>query len=186
MTIKTFWTILVKILGLWFLFFSLTAIIQLLSLLFMTVQNSNSPGIEKMLLLLGIILFGAGFNFFVFCLLVFKTTWVVEKLKLSQGFTEERFEMSMEWTTILKIATIVIGGVIFIDSFPLLFKQILSVISRGTPISNNPESIWLFFYLVKTVLGYLLMTNSRFVVQLIGRQIDPDKKGGTSDLSTEG
>jgi hypothetical protein len=103
-------------------------------------------------------------------LLVFKTNWVIEKLKLTKGFSEERLELTMEWSTVLTIATIVIGGVIFIDSLPLIFKQTLSFVQLGKPFRNSPEAIWIIYYLIKTVLGYLLMTNSKFVVNFIGRQ----------------
>jgi hypothetical protein len=87
----------------------------------------------------------------------------------------------MDSSTILIIATIVIGGVIFIDSLPLFFKQCLSFVQQGKPFRNSPEAIWILFYLVKTVIGYLLMTNSRLVVNFIGRQ---NVKNGDSEIPT--
>jgi hypothetical protein len=186
MAIKTLWTILLKILGLWFIIVSISTIVQLLSIFFIPMLYGKSSGNEMFLYAMVIVLLAAVVFILIVWLLVFKTAWIIEKLQLTKGFTEEKLELTMEWTTILKIATIVIGGVIFIDSFPLLFKQILSVIQRGKPFRNNPESIWIFLYLVKTVLGYLLMTNSRFVVHLLARQNDQNRNGGINDLSAEG
>ncbi|MEI7420538.1 MAG: hypothetical protein WCK18_00530 [Prolixibacteraceae bacterium] len=170
MTIKTFWTIFLKILGLWFLFVSLSAIATLFSFLFIAFQNVNSPGIEKFLLAFSFILLCAGFFIFILWLLVFKTAWVIEKFKLTKDFSEEKLELNMEWSTIMTIATIVIGGIIFIDSIPLLCKQLYSFFQKGTFFKDTQESIWIIFYFVKALLGYLLMTNSRYVVNFIVRQ----------------
>jgi hypothetical protein len=185
MTIKTFWTILLKILGLWFAFMGLAIAVPTLSMLIYSSLNGPSPGIEKLLIAIVIVLVAFVIFILIVWLLVFKTVWVIEKLRLTKGFTEEKLDLTMEWTTILKIATIVIGGVIFIDSFPMLFKQILSYIQLGKPFRNNPESIWIFFYLVKTLLGYLLMTNSRMVVHFIGKQNDKNRENPTDNLSAE-
>lgn len=185
MTVKTFWTILIKIMGLWFVFFCLTAIAQLLSLLFFASQNGSAPGIEKILLVVGIVLVTVGIYIFILWLLVFKTSWVIEKLKLTKDFPEDRLELTIERSTILAIATIVIGGVIFIDSFPLLFKQSLSFFQHGRNFNNSQESIWIILYLVKTVLGYLLITNSRFVVNFIAKQNVKKGNGEINDLSSE-
>jgi hypothetical protein len=170
MTIKTFWTILLKFFGLWFLFISLGVMFQILSMFLLVAKNSPSPDVKKSLLAIGMVLVVSLTIILILWLLIFKTNWVIEKLKLTKGFTEDRLELTMEWSTILTIATIVIGGVVFIDSFPLLVKQSLSFVQQGKPFRNNLESVWIVLYLVKTVLGYLLMTNSRFVVSFIGRQ----------------
>ena len=170
MTIKTFWTILLKIIGLWFLFVGLATIVQLSSIIFFASQNGSYPDIDKILLTISIMLLAAAIFILILWLLIFKSAWVIEKLKLTNDFSEERFELTMEWSTILTIATIVVGGVIFIDSLPLIIKQSVSFIQQGKPLRSSQESVWILFYLVKTVLGYLLMTNSRFVVNFIGRQ----------------
>ena len=172
MTIKTFWTILIKIMGLWFVFVSLTVIAQLLSLLFFASQNSHSPGIEKIPLYVGIVLVTAGIYIFFLWLLIFRTSLIIEKFKLTKDFPEEKLELSMERSAILTIATIVIGGIIFIDSLPLLFKQTLSFIQHGNSFRVSQETIWIILYLVKTIIGYLLITNSRFVVNFIVKQTE--------------
>jgi hypothetical protein len=128
-------------------------------------------------LAIGIVMLAAAIFILILWLLIFKSAWVIEKLNLSKDFDEERFELTMEWSTILTIATIVIGGVIFIDSLPLIIKQSVSFIQQGKPLRSSQESVWILFYLVKTVLGYLLMTNSRFVVNFIGRQNVKNRDG---------
>jgi len=128
MTIKTFWIIFLKILGLWFVFLGLSIIVPTLSMIIYSSLNDRAPGFEKLLLAIVIVLVAVVIFILIFWLLVFKSVWLVEKLKLSKGFTDERLELTMHWSTILTIASIVIGGVIFIDSFPLVIKQSISFI----------------------------------------------------------
>jgi hypothetical protein len=186
MKLTTFWTILLKILGLWFMFVSLATIFQLLSMFVFTSLNGNSQGIGKILIAFAIVLLAIMIFIFIVWLLVFKTGWIIERLRLTNDFTEDKLELTMEWSAILTIATIVIGGVIFIDSFPLVFKESLTFIQRGKSIKGSPESIWILYYLVRTVLGYLLMTNSRFVANFIGRQNDKTKNSEINDSTTDG
>lgn len=35
---------------------------------------------------------------------------------------------------------------------------------------ESPTSTWIIFYFVKTIIGYLLMTNSKYVVKFIESQ----------------
>jgi hypothetical protein len=148
-------------------------------------QNNRSPGIEKLLLPMGIVLVVALIFILILWLLLFKSAWVIEKLKLTKDFTEDRLELTMEWSTILTIATIVIGGVVFIDSFPLLCKQTVSFFQHGKFLKDSQESIWILFYLVKAVLGYLLMTNSKLVVHFIDGQNVKSRNSVTDNLPPE-
>ena len=185
MTIKSFWTIILKIAGLWFVFVGLTTLAPLISLLFFTSQNGHSPGIEKILEFFGIVTVIAGIFILLIWLLLFKPGWVIGKLRLDRGFAEERLELIMDRSAMLTIATIVVGGVVFLDSLPLLIKQTLSFFQKGNPIKDSQETIWIIYYLVKTIFGYLLLTNSRFVVNFIDGQNAKMRNGETNDPSFE-
>ena len=185
MTIKTFWTILLKVMGLWFIFVSLGTIVQILSMILIFSQNSHTTGIDKVLLSTVIVLVVTLLFILMLWFLLFKSAWVIEKLKLTKGFAEERIELTMEWSTILTIATIVIGGIMVIDSLPLLCKQTVTYFQHAKLLKDSQESMWILFYLVKTVLGYLLMTNSQYVVRFLGRQNDRNNNRPTDSLSAE-
>jgi hypothetical protein len=89
---------------------------------------------------------------------------------LDKGFTEEKFEIKTHRSTILKIAIIVIGAVITIDTLPIFCKQLFSYIqmdSRTSRFKDNPSSGWLIYDIVKLFIGLFLMTASRLVVNLI-------------------
>jgi len=103
-----------------------------------------------------------------FCL--FRTDWLVDKLRLDKGFSEEKFEINIHRSTILKIAVIVIGAIMVIDSLPLLCKQTVSYIQMShsyTQFIDNRSSGWMVYYFVKFVVGFCLVSASRPIVNLI-------------------
>lgn len=107
MLIKTFWKILIKIIGLWLLFSCVSIIPQFFSTLSFTNGDLNTES----LMLLWLMLFGSIIIYILIIrLFLFKTDWIVEKLKLEKNFTEERIELNIKSSTILTISIIVIGG----------------------------------------------------------------------------
>jgi len=174
MTIRTFWNIFIKILGIWLVLSLLTVIPQFVRLL--TFFGTNSQGrLLGIGITVALFLLTIGIYALILRLFVFKTDWLIDKLRLDKGFPEEKIELIIQRSTVFTIATIVIGGIIFVDSFPLFCQQVLLFIQQDNLFRESPKSGWMIFYLVKTILGYLLMTNSQFVVKLI------DKQNGTME-----
>jgi hypothetical protein len=91
-------------------------------------------------------------------------------LKLEKGFHEEKIEFNVQTSSILTIATIVIGGLIFIDALPQLCKQVFFFFQQKNQFVESPSSEWVIFYLVKTLVGYLLVTNSKVIVKFLQKQ----------------
>ncbi len=111
-----------------------------------------------------------GIYILVLWLFVFKTAWLIDKLHLEKGFTEERIELNIPHSAVLSIAIIIIGGIMFVDSLPQLFNQTFSYLQQKNMFRMEPKSGILIFQAVKTIIGYLLMTNSQFVVKLIDKK----------------
>ncbi|MES2380932.1 MAG: hypothetical protein V4538_07810 [Bacteroidota bacterium] len=168
MTIRTFWTIFIKILGVWLVLDSVTVIPQFLSTLFFTDSNNT---VQNFALTVALLLLTIGIYIFILRLFVFKTAWLIDKLHLDKGFDEEKIDLNVPLSTVLTVSTIVIGGLMFVDSLPQLCKQTFVFFQQQNVFRESPTSGWIFFELVKTVLGYLLMTNSKQVVAFINRQI---------------
>ena len=179
MTIRTFWTIFIKILGISLVLGSLTVIPQFLSALPFFGHNYNDNFYGAGLLLLFLLLTIALY-ILVLWLFVFKTAWLIDKLHLDKGFTEERIELNISQSTVFTIAVIVVGGLIFVDSFPQLCRQTFVFFQEKNLFREDPNSGWIIFQLVKTILGYLLMTNSQLVIKFIDRETDKqtDKENG--------
>ena len=166
MTTKTFWTILLKILGISLVLRGVDVILNLITTL--SVMN-YSCGENNTLELIGSIavVFGVVIVYsFILWLFVFKTPWLINKLRLEKGFNEERIDLNIHLSTILKIATIVIGGIMIIDSLPQLCQQVFIFFQQKNLLMESPTA-GIILNSVKAILGFFLMTNSRKVIAFI-------------------
>lgn len=171
MSVRNFWTIFLKVLGIWLVINGVTTIIQFVTSFFSIIAGNNNEAriiIYYILLLIVTI----GIYLFILWLFVFKTSWLIDKLHLEKGFKEDRIEGDFDYSKVMMIATIVIGGYIFVDSLPLFCKYTFNYFQQKRMFQDEFSSGWLFFYLAKSVIGYLLMTNSRSVVKYIEKQFE--------------
>jgi hypothetical protein len=108
--------------------------------------------------------------FLILRLFVFKTSWIIDKLHLDKGFVEEKLELNMHRSTILNLAIIIIGGLMFIDALPLFCNQLFTYFqqtSNSGLFGSNPISAWVILYFIKGIIGYLMMTNSNYITKVI-------------------
>lgn len=167
MLIKTFWKILVKIIGLWLLFSCISIIPQFFSSLSFTNGNLN---IES-LMLLWLMLFGSIIIYILIIrLFLFKTDWIVEKLKLENNFTEDRIDLNIKSATVVTIAIIVMGGLILVESLPSFCARLFDFYQQKSLLKDYPETSWLIYYFIKIVIGYLLLTNGKNLTKYIEKK----------------
>ncbi|MDB4926104.1 hypothetical protein [Mucilaginibacter sp.] len=105
-------------------------------------------------------------------LCIFKTDWIIDKLQLDKGYNDERFEFNIHRSTILKIVVMVIGGLLIADSFPLFCQQLLAYFQQSNTLvykkfTDSPISKYIVFYLLKTFIGFFMLTCSRMIVNYI-------------------
>lgn len=169
MTIRTFWTLFLKILGIWLILSGFTVIPQFTSA-FAFFGESNQDNFFAAIYIIGLLLLTIGLYFVILKLLVFNSNWVIDKLKLDKGFQEENIDLNLKLKTVLAISTIVIGGLILVDALPMLCKQIFSFVQQKSVFREDPQFSWIVFYFIKTLIGYLLMTNSHLVINYIDKK----------------
>lgn len=167
MKIRTFWSLLLKLLGLYLVIASMYIIPQAVMAISFRNQESIISGLA--LIIVTLLLY-----FFIIRLFVFKTDWLIEKLHLEDGFTEERIDISTNKTSILIIIITILGGSIFIEAVPVLCKQIFVFYQTQHVFREEPSSNWLIFYLVKTIVGFAIMTNSKTIAKFIETDEKPD------------
>lgn len=165
MTIRTFWTIFIKILGIWLILESLTVIPQGLSavLAIFSAPYSNEPD----LIILAIVVLTFAIYLLVMRLLLLRTEWLINKLHLDRGFQEERIELNLSLSMGITIASFIIGGLILIDSIPDLCRELFNFYQQKSLFRESPSAGWIFFYIVKSVIGYFLITNCKIVAAFI-------------------
>jgi hypothetical protein len=177
MTPRSFWIIFVKILGIWLIIELFTIISPVLTIFISSLSLSSFTEIISILATIVLI---TAFYVLIIWLCLFKPGLIIEKLKLDIGFEEEKFEWNIHRSSVLRISVIVLGGLTFVHSFPALLNAIYSLYRSRNSIIVNRDTSWLIIDLIKTILGYFLMTNSQLIVNLIER--NRKRKPGGGDL----
>lgn len=177
MTPRSFFIIVIKIIGLYFLIDIIRVVPQFLSTIVMLFRGDIlSTSIE---LIFSILLIA------VYLLLVkyilFKPDIIVDKLKLDKNFDEEKFELNIHRSTVIRIGIIIIGGIMFLDYFVPLVLNIYTYIKTENQggitgmldmFSGNVQinTMDIVHGGIMTLLGYFLITNSRSITNLIEKQ----------------
>jgi hypothetical protein len=181
MTPRSLFLILIKIIGIFLLFEALRLLPQIITAfpLFQYADHNIWENLPYALYILSIA--------FVFYLIIryclFRPDWLVDKLALDKHFEEEKFDFHIHRSSILRIAVIVIGGMTIIDALPAFCREIFNYIRieriEGM-LYKKPSSYWFVFHGVKVLIGYILLTNSRWIVNVVERQRRKGKDSGSS------
>jgi hypothetical protein len=167
MSIRTFWIIVIKILGLLLISGALVLVPQSISFVYYAFKSGDLADVLSIVALNLILLF---IYFIIIRLCLYKTNLIIDKLKLDKGFDTERIELNFDSTKVISIAIIVIGGYMLIQNIPILFKEFFIFFQQKVLFKDYPKSGWLIFYFFKAIIGYLLMTNSFRIAKFIDKQ----------------
>ncbi|MFI5157286.1 MAG: hypothetical protein ACHQF4_00375 [Sphingobacteriales bacterium] len=115
------------------------------------------------------------FYVLLFYCFVFKTNWIINKLKLDKGYEHELFEFNIPYSTILKVSIIIISGVLFLEVAPDLIREILIYFNVSTlkKTEFNRNVAYIITDSIKIVIALLLIIYSTSITRYIGRN---DKK----------
>lgn len=175
MEIKTFWRIVIKGIGLWFLINILQIIPQLIANL-SYIENHNDWGNLTSVLAINLLVF------IIYVILIrlflFQSDWLINILRLDQNFSQEKIGLTMPAETVMRIIIVVSGALIFVEALPNLIKGIFQFIQQTELIKDYPETSWLLFDFLKTLFGYLIMTNSRAIEKFIHKESRNNGKQG--------
>ncbi len=170
MTPRSFFTILLKLLGIYLLFQGILLLPQAVGSMFMYASYAEGGWGDALMVTLVIVLAVLIFLAILYgC--IFKTDLIIDTFRLDRNFAEEKFELSIHRSTVLRIAVIVLGGVIFVDALPDLCRNVFSFFQmKDVTLMEYQNGGWMIFDFVKTLLGWFLMSNSRTAVNMIERQ----------------
>lgn len=174
MTIRTFWNILIKILGIWIALNCLSLVPQYVSSIFYSSDYFNFEiFLYGLATILGIIIF----YYLILRLFIFKTNWIIDRLKLDKNFSEEKIDLNIGTQYILRIACIVLGGLILVDSIPDIFRTLFSYYQDHKIFKKETSSVWVVYNIVKSIIAYLLLNNSKLVSDYIIKKSKPENEG---------
>ena len=135
------------------------------SLFYFTQANSINEGFLTFIFTAATLVF---YTFLVFKLL-FNTNYFVDKLKLDQGFKEEKFSLNISTSKVLTIALLVIAGVILINEIPNLCRQLFSYFQemRFTQGMTKPDFSSSIIAAVKIIIAVLLIGERNRIIDFI-------------------
>ncbi len=168
-TPRTFWTIFLKIFGLYIIWQALV----ILPSLFASVIYIGSQDKLSLFTLCSGLVFLVCFFIAIIRYCIFRTDPLIELLRLEKGFADEQIEVNLHRSSLLKIAIIVLGGLMLADGLPLLCFNIFSYFQYAhayNGFGQNRVSPYLVSNLLKVFFGYFMVTDSRMIVNFIERK----------------
>jgi len=101
---------------------------------------------------------------------IFRTNSLINRLKLSERIDEDMLDLNISKAALLNIAVIVIGGVTFAESLPNFCHQLFLYfidINTYDGFKKSPHSPWLIEDGLKLIIGYLLVSFHKSIVNFI-------------------
>lgn len=173
MSPRSFWTILIKVLGIYVLLQALVGIPSFINMTqaiyyegFQPYEKTNYFAIAYLLLLLGIF-------WLIIWVCLFRTDWLIDKLKLNAGLIEENLAFKMHRADILKIVIMLIGGLTLVDALPAACQELFSCIQKVKDyggFKKDPTSTYLLFNLIKIGISIFMLTSSQLIVNYMEKK----------------
>jgi hypothetical protein len=164
---NSLFTIIIRIFGLWLIFGLLDIIPQAISmtpLLLSADLNSKIMAAAISIVILGL-------NLFLIWAAVFRTGNVIKLLSLNKGFNDEHIDVNLSSHAVLRVALIVLGGVLLIQNVPVLFSDLVLYIRqiRSALPGVTPSFHAIVLSGSKILIGYLLMDHNQRIALWFGR-----------------
>jgi len=169
MTSKDLFTIILKVLGLFFIRDFLALLPQVYAV-FLIISDETTMR-EAIWTFVFTVIEVFVYGLVSYCL-IFKTGFVIYKLKLDKGFDQETIGLNIHRSTVLSISIIVIGGLLVVDEIPILCRQLFTYFQqkRLSYGMTHPQIAYSVISAVKIIIGLLLMGNQRLLVNFIERK----------------
>lgn len=181
MKIKDFFRLAIKLIGLYSLVVMLLSILpQLLSLLF----SFSSGEFSISLTIITILFIGGVIAYHLF--IVFRSDWIIHKLKLDEKFDSDQVNLEhLNAKTLLSIGVILIGGLVLIENLAPFFQNsfyfVRSIVATSDDVRmesalNDRDQNRLILNSLNILVGYILLTNYAFITTFLL----PKKESGES------
>jgi hypothetical protein len=180
MSPRSFWTILIKVIGIYVLVQGLLAIPSFINFTQAIFYNGFQPYAKTDYFAWAYLLLLLGIFWLIIWWCLFKTDWLIDKLKLNAGIIEEKLAFSMHRSDILKIVLIIIGCMTLIDALPAACQELFLCFQKMNEYNGfkkDPTSTYLLFNLLKVGIGIFMITSNQLIVNFIERKRRQPTKG---------
>jgi len=169
MTPRTLWTIILKIFGLYILLQLFDQLSQIANFIIAIFQRHD----PQIVLQFSAMIFSLGVYLFMLIAFMFKTDWLIDKLRLEKGFREGKIQLNIHRSTVLKIAVVFFGLMLLIDSVPSFLQDVFEYyqnVNMYNGFSRYPKGGWVIFNLAKVLIALSMITYSTLIVNFIERK----------------
>jgi hypothetical protein len=178
MTPRSLFSILLKILGIFFIKDFLVAVPQLIPvIIYLTKSGLVAEAVGALVTMLVVLVIYALISYF----LVLKTGYIIDKMLLDKGFDQQTISLDIRYTTVVSIAIIIIGGLMVADEIPNYCRLLFSYVQerRSTMVygqripatgSISQTTGYIIVSGIKIVIGLLLMSGQKKIVKWLDRK----------------
>lgn len=166
MTKKDFFRILIKVFGLYSLVLSLFSFIP---------QNfSNFYFMKDDFWYFFIIISSILLLIALFVILLYKTDFIIDKLKLTKSFDDDHIIIgNLNTESLYKFSIILIGGFMITSSFPNLLMDLINEfklrISNHQISNHKSDNFWIGVKFLNLLIGYVLITNCKSIAKFLNK-----------------
>ncbi len=143
-------------------------IIVLFNILPQNLNYIGSYGVDSTMIIIAIVMSILTVGLFV--LLLFYAPKIVSLLKLEKGFQSDIIDFKgLSEESIIKISSIVVGGITVIDNLPSLISYTLFAVSSsnsGQVMEANEKFYWIAS-LIQILVGLILVFNYKYLLKLL-------------------
>lgn len=166
MTKRDFFRLIIKIFGLYSLVLSLFSFIP---------QNfSNFYFMKDDFWYFFIIISSILLLIALFVILLYKTDFIIDKLKLTKSFDDDHIIIgNLNTESLYKFSIILIGGFMITSSFPNLLMDLINEfklrISNHQISNHQSDNFWIGVKFLNLLIGYLLVTNCKSISKFLNK-----------------
>lgn len=160
MKIKDLFIIILKVIGLFFARNLLDSLVAFVSIIvFPNSLDPLSSYFESLFFTLLIL----GVYFLIVYALLFRTDWIIGKLRLDKGFSQDEININIHRSVILSIGIIVLGGIITLNEIPTILKLLIA----KSEINNSSYNPPVAFSICKLIIGIVLIYYHQTIINFI-------------------
>lgn len=168
MSLRNFWLICLKTLGMWLI---INLFISLPNMIYNLITLLTTPA-SGMNVAIGIAnaVFVCIIYFLIFQFLILRSHRTIDFLKLDKVFEGIRIHLSIPYEKLLKLVIILIGGTLLIDAISNLVENIYWFSEDNILFSQGLKTTNIIIYSTLTIISLLIMTNTKVVRRYITKK----------------
>ena len=156
MTVRNFWRIFLKGLGIWLVLETILLSFKYVSTLVpMLIELSKESSVIPAIF---ISLFFFGWLVLLLYIFVFRTEWLIDIFRLEGGFNDEKIDINISQRTFIAVIIATVSGLSLVTSLPALIQSIFNFYQHDYVFRQSPSANIIVFNLVQTVISIVCMT----------------------------